>query len=163
MPFLFLLTALADVPDFELRDLDRQKVSLSSFEGQYVLLNFWATWCTSCQMELDELQRLQEAYADDGLIILAISIDDARSSSKVKPSVKAQGWTFRVLLDTQTRVVGQLNPSKSLPWLALIDPTGDEVWTRTEFSHGDSCEIARRLEVAMGPLEPTAEGFCSSK
>ena len=63
-------------PDFSLKDLSGKTVSLSSYRGRVVLLDFWATWCPPCRMSIPELVGLQEKYRDKGLAILGISVDD---------------------------------------------------------------------------------------
>jgi thiol-disulfide isomerase/thioredoxin len=61
--------------DFTLPDLNGRMVSLSDYEGQVVLINFWATWCVPCREEIPDFVELQSKYAADGFIILGISID----------------------------------------------------------------------------------------
>ncbi len=61
--------------DFTLPDLNGRMVSLSDYEGQVVLINFWATWCVACREEIPDFVELQSKYAADGFTILGISID----------------------------------------------------------------------------------------
>ena len=63
-------------PDFSLKDLSGQTVTLEQYRGKVVLLDFWATWCPPCRMTIPMLIKLQEKYREDGLVILGISIDD---------------------------------------------------------------------------------------
>ncbi len=63
-------------PDFSLKDLSGQTVTLEQYRGKVVLLDFWATWCPPCRMTIPMLIKLQDKYRDDGLVILGISIDD---------------------------------------------------------------------------------------
>lgn len=60
---------------FELPDLDGNAVSISDFEGKYVLINFWATWCTYCDQEMPDLQKLQDAYGDE-LVVLLVNVQE---------------------------------------------------------------------------------------
>lgn len=70
-------------PDFTLFDTNGDSVSLSDYEGKVVILNFWATWCGPCRMEIPEFVKLQEKYGDD-VVILGISVD--QDGPKVVPS-----------------------------------------------------------------------------
>lgn len=63
-------------PDFTLNDLSGDAVSLEDYRGKVVLVDFWATWCPPCLRSIPELVRLQEHYADKGVVILGISLDD---------------------------------------------------------------------------------------
>ena len=63
--------------DFTLADLEGSAVSLSDFRGQPVIINFWATWCAPCRIEMPELQAVYDAYRDDGLVILALDQDES--------------------------------------------------------------------------------------
>ena len=64
-------------PDFELVSLDGQKVKLSDFRGKAVLLNFWATWCPPCKIEMPWFVELQKQYGKDGLVVLGVALDDS--------------------------------------------------------------------------------------
>jgi peroxiredoxin len=83
-------------PEFTLRDLKGAKWSLPSLRGKVVLVNFWATWCPPCRRELPDMQALYERFGPRGLVILAVSDEDA---AKVAPFVEAQKLSFPVLLD----------------------------------------------------------------
>jgi len=63
--------------DFTLQDLDGNSHTLSDFRGQPVIINFWATWCAPCRIEMPELQAAFERYQDDGLVILALDNDES--------------------------------------------------------------------------------------
>lgn len=63
--------------DFTLQDLDGNSHTLSDFRGQPVIINFWATWCAPCRIEMPELQAAFERYRDDGLVILALDNDES--------------------------------------------------------------------------------------
>ena len=142
---LFVAPAQAQqAPDFTLRNLENQEVSLSELRGKVVLINFWATWCGPCQVEMPHLQRMHEELGEQGLTILAISVDEARTSSRVKPHIKSKGFTFPVLMDTNTEVVTQYNPQKTLPYTVLVDREGSIVWRHSGYSPGDEVTLEAR-------------------
>jgi len=64
-------------PDFSLPDINGQKLSLSSYLGKVILLDFWATWCVPCRGEIPRFVELQNKYGDRGLQIIGISLDDS--------------------------------------------------------------------------------------
>ena len=64
-------------PDFALQSLDGKTVHLSDFRGKAVLLNFWATWCQPCKIEMPWFAELQNHYASEGLQVVGIAMDDA--------------------------------------------------------------------------------------
>lgn len=139
-------------PDFTLRDMDGAEHKLSSYQGKVVLLSFWATWCGPCMVEMPHLQKMYDAYKDKGFVLLSISADDARSSSRVKPLIKSKGFTFPVLLDTQSTVVTQYNPSKTLPFLELLDPNLMVIWRHQGYTPGDEVETEAKVKEAVEAL-----------
>jgi thiol-disulfide isomerase/thioredoxin len=63
--------------NFTLKDMDGQDVDLEQFRGKIILLNFWATWCGPCKIEIPGFIELQDEYGDDGFIVLGLSVDDS--------------------------------------------------------------------------------------
>jgi cytochrome c biogenesis protein CcmG/thiol:disulfide interchange protein DsbE len=70
----------AAAPDFTLKDLDGKDVSLSQFKGKVVLINFWATWCDPCYIEIPWLIEMQQKYGDKGFTVLGVSMDEEGKS-----------------------------------------------------------------------------------
>jgi thiol-disulfide isomerase/thioredoxin len=68
--------------NFTMKDVDGNQVSLASYKGKVVLLNFWATWCGPCKAEIPGFVRLQEKYRDKGLVIVGYSVDDTADKAK---------------------------------------------------------------------------------
>jgi thiol-disulfide isomerase/thioredoxin len=84
-------------PDFTLVDLDGKEVSLSDFRGKYVLINFWATWCQYCDLEMPDLDRLYKENED--LVVLAVNVQEEKGV--VEDYIKKGGYTFPVVLDEE--------------------------------------------------------------
>ncbi|MCB9779179.1 MAG: TlpA family protein disulfide reductase [Alphaproteobacteria bacterium] len=136
-------------PGIELRDTDNQLVTLADLKGKVVLLNFWATWCGPCMLELPHLQKMYDDLKDQGFVVLSVSTDDARDASKVKPLVKAKRLTFPVVLDKDTAVVSQYNPNKILPYTVLIDREGRIAARHQGYNPGDEVNIRAEVEALL--------------
>jgi peroxiredoxin len=132
--------------DFTLRDINGEQVSLSQYRGKVVLMNFWATWCAPCMLEMPHLQTMYTELQEQGLVVLSISIDDARASSKVKPLIKKNGYTFPVLLDKETTVVSRFNPGKEVPYTMIVDREGRIVERHAGYNPGDEKELRAQVE-----------------
>lgn len=94
------LTVGKVAPDFELPDLSEQEVRLSDYRGKVVFLNFWATWCKPCKEEMPSMEVLYRTYKDDGLVVLAVSIDRVTTKDDIPPFVKSMDLSFPVLVDS---------------------------------------------------------------
>jgi len=108
-------------PDFQLSDLDGKTVSLSDFQGKPVLLNFWASWCRPCRVEMPHIQQVNEEWADKGLVVLAINTGE--TPSEVKKFMRDYELSLPVLLDTK-RVVTEKYEVWSIPTTIFIDKDG---------------------------------------
>jgi peroxiredoxin len=89
--------------EFALPDLDGKSVRLSSFKGKVVLLNFWATWCSTCEKERPVIERLWQTYRSRGFVVLAVSVDRS-STATVRRYVERHGLSFLHLHDRDDRV-----------------------------------------------------------
>ena len=96
--------AQKELPNLQLPNLDGKTVSLKSDfseKDKLYIFSFWATWCTPCIQELDEMNDLKEAWQKEvNFEIVAVSTDDSRTQKRVKPLVNGKGWEFSIILDT---------------------------------------------------------------
>lgn len=89
-----------EAPDFTLTDLNEKTHRLSDFRGKVVFLNFWATWCAPCREEMPSMEVLHKNFEQNGLVILAVSIDRVTTTKDIPPFVKGMNLTFPVLIDS---------------------------------------------------------------
>lgn len=87
----------AQAPDFELTSLDGRKVKLSDFRGKAVVLNFWATWCAPCKIEMPWFVELQREYGAQGFQIVGVAMDDS-SKEDIAKFAQDMGVNYPVLL-----------------------------------------------------------------
>lgn len=132
--------------DFTLRSIEGESVSLTQYEGKVVVMSFWATWCGPCKEEMPHLQKMYEAKKEEGLVVLSISTDDARSASKVKPFIKKNAYTFPVLLDKDSSVIGTYNPSKTLPYTVVVGRTGEVAKMTSGYNPGDEVVLEELVD-----------------
>ena len=109
-------------PDFQLIDLQGNRQALPDYHGKVVLLNFWATWCGPCRVEMPSMERVYQDLKDEDFAILAIS-SDPQGSIVTRPFVASQGLTFPILHDSDYRVSGSYGV-RTLPMSFLIDRNG---------------------------------------
>lgn len=109
-------------PDFTLNDINGKPVSLSSFKGKVVLLNFWATWCPPCRAEIPSMNRLQEKLKSRGLVVIAVSTDNR--IDEPKRFVQQNPVNFIVLHDSNLKVSRTIYKVFMMPTTFLIDRRG---------------------------------------
>lgn len=110
-----------EAPDFSLKLLGADELSLSDYRGKIVFMNFWATWCGPCRFEMPSMQRLYESVASDQFEILAVNLKE--SEVMVGDFVEELGLKFPVMMDT-TGYVGSKYNVRGIPTTFLLDKQG---------------------------------------
>jgi peroxiredoxin len=111
-----------EAPNFLLKDLEGFQVSLDQFRGKVVLLNFWATWCGPCRIEMPAMEQLYKSFSRKDFEILAVSTDP-QGTAVTRPFQQEMGFTFPVLHDADFRI-GLRYGARTLPMTFLIDQQG---------------------------------------
>jgi peroxiredoxin len=112
-------------PDFVLETLDGRTLRLSDLQGQPLLVNFWATWCGPCRLEMPELVLSYLEHREDGLVVLAVNLREA--SARVQPFVDEFELPFPILLDRDGEVARSWRvggPMQGLPSSYFVDRDG---------------------------------------
>lgn len=110
-------------PDFELKSLDGRSLKLSDFRGHAVLLNFWATYCAPCRVEMPWLVDLYKQYHDQGLEIIGVSMDDDGEQQQIADFVREINVNYPILLGNHT-VGDAYGGTQLLPKTLFIDRDG---------------------------------------
>ena len=127
------------IPSAMVKTMDGKKVNSGTFSnnGKPIIISFWATWCKPCKKELDAIH---ENYADwqkeTGVKLIAVSIDDTRSSGKVVTDVKTKGWEFEVYIDENQDFKRAMNVN-NVPHTFIVDGAGKIVWSHNSYTEGD--------------------------
>jgi thiol-disulfide isomerase/thioredoxin len=115
------VTPSTGAPDFTLPSLDGPNLRLQEQRGRVVMINFWASWCGPCRLEMPHLARLYEKYRGSGFTVLAVNIDE--SPQKAASLATQLGMRFPVLLDTDKKV-SRLYDLSTMPSTVLVDRDG---------------------------------------
>lgn len=115
-----------DMPKFQLKGLDGAVHGLEEWKGQVIMLNFWASWCASCQYEIKDFVRYQEQYGDRGLQIIGLGLDEARKLQNVKRTL---GINYPVLVMDPVNDLNMLadwgNDKQFIPYTVVIAADGE--------------------------------------
>lgn len=144
----FYSFAQKKLPNVTLNNLEGKSVSLvTDFaeKDKLYVFSFWATWCTPCINELDELNDLQNDWKKNlNVEFVAVSIDDSRTQKRVKPLVKGKEWTFNILLDSNQDLKRALS-IVNVPY-TLVVKNGSIVHVQNGYTPGSENELLEKLK-----------------
>lgn len=162
MKYILSITALAfmlvaftsdngrKVPAVDVKTLDGKSASSGKFsnDGKPMIICFWATWCGPCKNELNAIAEVYEDWKKEtGVKLIAISIDDSKSSPKVVSYVNGKGWEYECYLDVNSDFKRAMNVNNP-PHTFITDGSGNIVWQHVAYKEGDEAkyiEVVRKI------------------
>ena len=148
---LFSISSFSQVrnlPSVKVKDLKGKLVNIQNLsnDDNPIVISFWATWCKPCKKELNTIAEVYEDWQEEtGVKLVAVSIDDSRSASKVKPYVNASGWEYEVFIDSNRDLARALGVS-TVPHTFLLNGDGKIVWEHKGYIDGDEEELYEKIE-----------------
>lgn len=129
-------------PDFSRMDLNQRQVSLAAYRGKVVLLNFWATWCVPCLIEMPHFVAWQEAYGKRGLQVIGVSLDD--DAQPVRAAYQRYRLNYPVVMGDE-KLGAMYGGILGLPVTFLIDRSG-----KVRFMHQSGARLSQiRSEIEI--------------
>jgi len=136
------------LPSVEVKTLDGENINIQEIEnnGNPIVISFWFMQCKPCLKELNAIAEVYEEWQDEtGVKLVAISIDNARSSNKVKPFVNANDWDYEVYLDPNKDFSRAMGIS-TVPHTFLLNGKNEIVWQHKGYVDGDEDELLEQIE-----------------
>jgi len=143
----FNINAQDNVPTSEIKTLDGNITTLQkiSEENDLIVVSLWATWCVPCKNELDAINEVYTDWQDETNVkVYAISVDDSRTVSRVKPLVNGKDWDFTILLDTNNDLKRELGAA-TVP-VTLIIKNGKIVFRHSGYTPGAEDELFEEIK-----------------
>jgi peroxiredoxin len=136
-------------PNFTLVDTAGHKVSLADFKGKPVVVNFWATWCAPCKLEMPWFEEFSHKYKDSGLVVLGLSQDDGATSTELTTAAKKIGVSYDILLpdDAAAKAYGGVD---YLPETFYVNRSGTIVEETAGAPSKDEMEADIRKAIGNG-------------
>jgi len=136
------------LPSIDIKTLNGRTINTKSLEnnGKPIVISFWATWCVPCKKELNAIAEVYEDWQEEtGVKLVAISIDDTRSMSKVAPYVNASDWEYEVYLDPNGDLKRAMGVQQ-VPHTFLLNGENKIVWQHRTYVDGDEEELFEEIK-----------------
>ena len=135
------------LPNIEVKTLKGDAFNISELDngGKPIVISFWATWCKPCKKELNNISEVYTDWQDEtGVKLVAISIDDSRSMSKVAPYINSSDWEYEVYLDPNADLKRAMGVS-TVPHTFLLNGKKEIVWQHRGYIEGDEEELHEKI------------------
>lgn len=142
----FFTQAQSPLPSIELKTLSGQFINTNQIaqENQLIIISLWATWCVPCKNELDAVAEVYEDWVSETDVkYFAISIDDSRTSKRIKPMVDGKVWEFEILLDENSELKRAFGVS-TVPYTVIVK-NGLMVYKHTGYTPGYEDELYEQI------------------
>lgn len=136
------------LPNMVLKDMNGNSVNMADYSksGKITIVSFWATWCSPCKKELNNVQEVYDDWKTKyDLQLIAVNTDNARNVMKVKPYVAGQGWDYEVIMDVNQDFQRAMNIVQ-IPHTFLLDQTGKIVYQHSGYVEGDEFALEEKIK-----------------
>ena len=136
------------LPKVKVKTLNGSKVNFNEIDNgsSPIVISFWATWCKPCIKELNNIAEIYDDWQEEtGVKIIAVSIDDTRSMSKVAPFVNSSDWQYEVYLDPNGNLKRAMGVS-TVPHTFLLNKNKEIVWQHKSYVEGDEEKLYKEIK-----------------
>ena len=136
------------LPSVNVQTTDGNSINIKTIENgdSPIGISFWATWCKPCKKELNNIAEISEEWQDEtGVKLIAISIDDSRSMSKVAPFINASDWEYEIYLDPNGDLKRAMGVS-TVPHTFLLNKNQEIVWQHKGYVDGDEYDLYEEIQ-----------------
>ena len=134
---------IKNLPNVDVKKIDGSNFNFKNIDnnGNPIVISFWATWCKPCTKELNNIAEVYEDWQDETNVkLIAVSIDDRRSQSKVAPYVNSSGWEYEIYIDPNSDLKRAMGVS-TVPHTFLLDKNKQIIWQHRGYVEGDEYEL----------------------
>ena len=134
---------IKSLPNVNVKTLEGNHFNFKNIDnnGNPIVISFWATWCKPCTKELNNIAEVYEDWQDETNVkLVAVSIDDRRSQSKVAPYVNSSGWEYEIYIDSNSDLKRAMGVS-TVPHTFLLDKNKQIIWQHRGYVEGDEYEL----------------------
>ena len=134
---------IKNLPNVDVKKIDGSSFNFKNIDnnGNPIVISFWATWCKPCTKELNNIAELYEDWQDETNVkLVAVSIDDRTSQSKVAPYVNSSGWEYEIYIDPNSDLKRSMGVS-TVPHTFLLDKNKQIIWQHRGYVEGDEYEL----------------------
>jgi len=135
------------LPNVKVKTLTGDAFNISEIDNDSkpMVISFWATWCKPCNKELNNISEIYSDWQEEtGVKLIAVSIDDTRSMSKVAPYINSSDWEYEVYLDPNKDLCRSLGVS-TVPHTFLLNGKKEIVWQHRGYVEGDEEELYNKI------------------
>ncbi len=139
------------MPSIDLKDMNGKPKNMSEYSksGKITIISFWATWCSPCKKELNNINELYDDWKNKyDLVLVAVNTDNARNTQKVKPYVDGQGWEYDIIMDVNQDFQRALNIVQ-IPHTFLLDQNGQIVYQHSGYVEGDELALEEKIKALL--------------
>ncbi len=136
------------IPSVDIKTLDGKTINTASFDnnGDPIVISFWALWCKNCIKELEAISEIYEDWQDETNVkLIAISIDDSRNTSKLKPFVNTKGWEYEIYHDPNSDFKRALGINQ-IPHTFLLNGKNEIISEHVGYTDGQEEELFDKIK-----------------